>query len=47
MHLLTIVPTYDDVFLTVEREYTHISNKHRSRTIVAWVKIEITCITSL
>jgi hypothetical protein len=35
MHLLTIVPTYDDVFLTVEREYTHISNKHRSRTIVA------------
>jgi hypothetical protein len=25
MHLLTIVSTYDDVFLTVAREYTHIS----------------------
>jgi hypothetical protein len=25
MHLLTIVPTYDDIFLTMEREYTRIS----------------------
>ena len=41
IHLLTIVPTYDDVFLTVARDHTHISNKHRLRTIVALLRLKL------
>jgi hypothetical protein len=39
MHLLTIVPTYDDVFLTVAREYTHISIQSINQSIKNFILI--------
>jgi valyl-tRNA synthetase len=41
MHLLTIVPTYDDVFLTVAREYTHISIQSINKSIKNFIKNKV------